>query len=255
MLGHNQTMLVVALDTTTRLGSLAIVRDQHVLATCVGDGTKPHAIRLPVDLLRLLGEQGLAVADVDVFGVAAGPGSFTGLRIGLAAIQGLAFATGKPVVGVSAFEALAAAVWADQPTLVDQTLAIWLDAQRHEVFAAVLRMAGVKGVETGLEFEYLDGPSVASPSAVLDRWMGESWLAGVTFAGEGAQTYLGLLSERLGEGVRTVAPTPLLAPAIGRLAAERARAGQALPPHAVKPIYIRRPDAELARDRQRANRV
>ncbi|MCX6539470.1 MAG: tRNA (adenosine(37)-N6)-threonylcarbamoyltransferase complex dimerization subunit type 1 TsaB [Acidobacteria bacterium] len=252
MLGHNQTMLVAALDTTTRLGSLAIVRDQRVLATRVGDGTRPHATRLPGDLLDLLGDQGLAVSDVDVFGVAAGPGSFTGLRIGLAAVQGLAFASGKPVVGVSAFEAVAAAVWADQPALADASLAIWLDAQRHEVFAAVLRMIGTRAAGTGPEFEYVDDPSVATPSVVLERWIGEAWWGHVTFAGDGALTYRDILSERLGTGLRVIAPTPLLAPAIGRLAEQRAGAGKALPPHAVKPIYVRRSDAELARDRQRA---
>jgi len=253
MLGHNQTMLVAALDTTTRLGSLAIVRDQRVLDARAGDGTRPHAARLPADLLGLLGEQGLTVSDVDVFAVAVGPGSFTGLRIGLAAIQGLAFASGKPVVGVTAFEAVAAAVWADQPDPADAPLAIWLDAQRHEVFAAVLRIV-VSGDAAGLpEFEYLDDPSVATPSAVLERWMGESWWGNVTWVGDGALTYRDILSERLGSGLRVVAPTPLLAPAIGWLAEQRAAAGQALPPHAVKPIYVRRSDVELARDRQRAS--
>jgi tRNA threonylcarbamoyladenosine biosynthesis protein TsaB len=253
MLGHNQTMLVAALDTTTRLGSLAIVRDQRVLDARAGDGTGPHAARLPADLLGLLGEQGLTVSDVDVFAVAVGPGSFTGLRIGLAAIQGLAFASGKPVVGVTAFEAVAAAVWADQPDPADAPLAIWLDAQRHEVFAAVLRIV-VSGDAAGLpEFEYLDDPSVATPSAVLERWMGESWWGNVTWVGDGALTYRDILSERLGSGLRVVAPTPLLAPAIGWLAEQRAAAGQALPPHAVKPIYVRRSDVELARDRQRAS--
>jgi tRNA threonylcarbamoyladenosine biosynthesis protein TsaB len=253
MLGHNQTMLVAAIDTTTRLGSLAIVRDQRVLASRVGDGTRPHAARLPADLLGLLGEQGLTVSDVDVFAVATGPGSFTGLRIGLAAIQGLAFATGKPVVGVSAFEAVAAAVWADQPDPADARLAIWLDAQRHEVFAAVLRMVGTCDAGTLPELEYVDDPSVATPSAVLERWMGEAWWGNVTLAGDGALTYRGILSERLGATLRVIAPTPLLAPAVGWLAEQRAVAGKALPPHAVKPIYVRRSDVELARDRRRAS--
>lgn len=251
--GAQSDVLVAALDTTTRLGSLAIVRDQRVLATRVGDGTRPHATRLPADLLGLLGEQGLTVSDVDVFGVAVGPGSFTGLRIGLATIQGLAFASGKPVVGVSAFEAVAAAVWADQPDLADAPLAIWLDAQRHEVFAAVLRMVGTRDAGARPELEYVDDPSVATPSAVLERWRGEAWWGNVTLAGDGALAYRNILSECLGTVLRVIAPTPLLAPAVGWLAEQRAGAGEALPPHAVKPIYVRRSDVELARDRRRAS--
>jgi tRNA threonylcarbamoyladenosine biosynthesis protein TsaB len=252
MLGHNQTMLVAALDTTTRLGSLAIVRDQRVLAARVGDDARPHAARQPGDLIALLGEQGLTVHDVDVFAVAIGPGSFTGLRIGLAVVQGLAFATGRPVVGVSAFEAVAAAVWAERPETADTPLAIWLDAQRREVFATVLTRTGTQDASNRPEFEYVEVPSVASPPAILKRWMGEAWWgAGVMLAGDGALTYRDLLAEQLGPEVRVVAPTPLLAPAIGWLAEQRATAGRALPPHEIKLFYVRRSDVELARDRQR----
>jgi tRNA threonylcarbamoyladenosine biosynthesis protein TsaB len=253
MLGHNQGMLVAALDTTTRLGSLAIVRDGHLLAARAGDGTRPHAARLPGDLLGLLAEQGLVLADVDVFAAAAGPGSFTGLRIGLAAAQGLAFASGKPVLGVSTFEALAAAVGADGAEPADAPLAIWLDAQRHEVFAAVLRMVGSREAGSLPEFEYLDDPSVGTPSAVLARWMKEPWWRSMTLAGDGVLSSRDLLSSVLGTGLRVIDPTPLLAPAIGWLAELRAVAGTPFPPHAVRPIYVRRSDVELARDRQRAS--
>lgn len=251
MLGHNQTMLVAALDTTTRLSSVALVRDQRVLATRAGDGTRPHAARLPAGLMGLLDEQGLSAPDVDVFAVATGPGSFTGIRIGLAVIQGLAFASGKLVVGVSAFEALADAVWEDRPESGEGPLAIWLDAQRHQVFAAVLRRVGASRAGTRPGLEYLDAGSVATPASVLARWMDEAWWGDVTLAGDGALTYREMLSERLGVGLRVVAPTPLLAPAIGRLAEQRAGSGEALPPHAIRPVYLRRSDVELARDRQR----
>jgi tRNA threonylcarbamoyl adenosine modification protein YeaZ len=100
-------MIVLALDTTTRAGSLALVRDRRLLEVFVGDGSRTHAARLPGDLLDCLTRHGLSLQDVDLFAVAAGPGSFTGLRIGIATIQGLAFASGRNLVGVSALEALA----------------------------------------------------------------------------------------------------------------------------------------------------
>ena len=102
-------MLVLALDTTTRGGSVAVARDGRVLDLLEGDAARPHAERLPGDLVTSLERAGASLADVDVFAVAVGPGSFTGLRIGIAAIQGCAFAAGRPVVGVSALEALALA--------------------------------------------------------------------------------------------------------------------------------------------------
>ena len=255
MLGHNQTMLVAALDTTTRVGSLALVRDQHVLATLAGDGDRPHATRLPGDLLRLLTRQGLGVADVDVFAIATGPGSFTGLRIGLAAVQGLAFASGKPVVGVSAFEALATAVWVEEPDTAGAPLAIWIDGQRQEVFAAVLQMTSSPAALPAVTFEYLEEPSVGRPSVVLDRWTGQRWWGTAAFAGDGVLVYREVLEPHLGATPRLVAPTPLLAPSIGAIAERRAVAGEAAPPHAVRPLYVRRPDAELARDRQRAGQA
>ena len=83
-------MWVLALDTTTRDGSVALVRDDTVVAARPGDAGVSHAERVPADLRALLAEAGLALSAIDVFAVATGPGGFTGLRIGLAAVQGLA---------------------------------------------------------------------------------------------------------------------------------------------------------------------
>ncbi len=100
-------MRVLALDTTTRAGSVALVDDERVVDERSGDAPRPHAERLPGEIIALLAAHGVAVADVDLFAVASGPGSFTGLRIGIATIQGLAFVRQRPVVAVSALEALA----------------------------------------------------------------------------------------------------------------------------------------------------
>jgi tRNA threonylcarbamoyl adenosine modification protein YeaZ len=104
---HSGPLLTLALDTTTKTSSCAVARDGIVLCEQAGDGSKPQAERLPGDLIALLAHAGLSLADIDLFAVATGPGSFTGLRIGIATMQGLAFATGKPLVGVSGFDALA----------------------------------------------------------------------------------------------------------------------------------------------------
>src|SRR4051794_31676441 len=125
-------LIILSLDTTTRAGSVAALRGTDVLAELSGDPERTHGERLPEDLRRVLGAASLRIEDVELFAVAAGPGSFTGLRVGIATAQGLAMARARRVVAVSALEALAR-VAANQGA----PIAAWIDAQRGEVFSEV----------------------------------------------------------------------------------------------------------------------
>src|SRR5215470_12434494 len=100
-------MRVLALDTTTRAGSVALVDGDAVIDERGGDASRTHAERLPAEILSILAAHHRAIADVDLFAVASGPGSFTGLRIGIATIQGLAFVSGRRIVAVPALDAIA----------------------------------------------------------------------------------------------------------------------------------------------------
>ncbi len=229
-------MLVLALDTTNRAGSVALVNRGAVVGEIAGDPSRNYGERLPRDLMRVLAEAATPLEAVDLLAVAAGPGSFTGLRVGIAAMQGLAMATGRKIVPVSALDALAVAganSEADVPAW-----AAWIDAQRGEVFASLYDSSGAR---------LLLGPSALAPMATLDEW--SSTLAGITpvFIGDGAIRHEAAIRERFGAGTRILAPPPL-AGVIGRLAA--AAPERAVLPHAVVPIYIRRPDVELARSRR-----
>lgn len=249
-LGHNLTMLVLALDTTTRAGSTAVAADGRVLHLLEGDASRPHAERLPGDLLAVLARAGAGLHDVDVFAVAIGPGSFTGLRIGIAAIQGFAFSTGRPVAGVSALEALAHAAAGVQGLSAGSRLGVWMDAQRHEVFSALYELtASADGVGLGV----LEEAAVGLPVATAARWheaLGGAWCP---VAGDGAVRYAPLLADAAGTSVPVIEPPPL-APAIARIAARMAARGETSLPHAIRPLYVRRPDAELARDRRQDRR-
>ena len=239
-------MLVLALDTTTRRGSVALVRGGVVLESFSGDATVTHGQRLPGDLMRVLDRQQLAVRDIDLFAVAAGPGSFTGLRIGIATMQGLALATDKGVVGVSALDALYAAVRSDMSaasSALPVEVGIWMDAQRGEVFSALYAGNGA----------LLDGPSVGKPTETLDRWRVSSQTRPIVLAGEGAVAYAGLIHEAIPDG-RLLSEVPMLAPSIARLAEAAAREGAPLLPDIIRPIYVRRSDAELARDRRQGRK-
>jgi tRNA threonylcarbamoyladenosine biosynthesis protein TsaB len=246
-------LLVLALDTTTRPGSLALVRDDQVLAVASGDPGRTHAERLPGDITSLLSGARVDLKQIDVFAVAAGPGSFTGLRIGIATIQGLAFALDRPVVAVSTLDALAR-IAAESTSQSPALVAAWMDAQRSEVFAALYqvcaRPGGSQSLDAGAAFDLIDGPVSEAPGEVLVRW--HQMAAGRTIhvAGDGVGRYRDLLARHLGSLYQPVEPLPALAPVIGRLGVREALSGHAVAPHAVRPIYVRRPDAELARDRR-----
>jgi tRNA threonylcarbamoyladenosine biosynthesis protein TsaB len=234
-------VLVLALDTTTRAGSVAVLRGQVVLALIEGDATRTHGERLPGELEAALARGGVALREVDLLAVASGPGAFTGLRIGLAAMQGLAMVAGKPVVGISALDALADAVWHDDAMV--SRLATWMDAQRGEVFAAWYDRTAAAESSTRTE------PIVGSPGAVLAT-MPFAEHEKVTFVGDGALRYRATIAEARGSCARVFDHVPPLAPAVARLGQRLAAAGGAGPPHALQPLYVRRSDAELDRERQ-----
>lgn len=220
-------MLVLALDTTTSSGSCALARDGRVICEQVTKAPNAHAEHLPGELMSLLDRAGIVLPQIDVFAAATGPGSFTGLRIGIATMQGLAFGEGKPLVGISGFDALARLA-GDEPRV-----ATWVDAWRGEVFAVLY--------EGGREAE---GPVVSRPEVLLEALRGRPPL----FIGDGARAHAETIRRVLGAAARIAEPPdPPLAGTIAILAGEAARTGDH-PPHAIRPLYIRRTDAELARD-------
>ncbi len=243
-------MIVLALDTTGRPGSLALVRDGHLLAERAGDVSRSHGQRLPGDIAALTREFDLSVSAIDLYAVAAGPGSFTGLRVGIATIQGLALAGGRRVVPVSALEALACRV---RPA-AESLAAAWIDAQRGEVFAALYSVEATEelALDPSTGVREVEPPVVGRPADVLDAWRGRlrDRRDPIVFAGDGALAHRETIGRTLASRARIVDPAPLLAATLAGIAVARADRGAAVPPHAIVPIYVRRPDAELARERR-----
>jgi len=235
-------VLVLALDTTTRTGSIAVVRDGITIAQRLGDAASTHGARLPIELIGTLDAAARSLDDVDLLAVAAGPGSFTGLRVGIATMQGLAMARGLRIAPISVLNALAASLTPrDDRTSSASPIATWMDAQRGEVFAALFDASGRHAI---IE------PTAATAARTLEQWRAHSDDGPLPrFIGDGAVRYAEVIRDTLGNAVEIIEPPPL-APVIGRLASEAP--DRAVEPHAVVPIYIRRPDAELARDRREA---
>jgi tRNA threonylcarbamoyladenosine biosynthesis protein TsaB len=228
-------MLILALDTTTSAGSCALVRDGRLVSEAPSDRSTPQAARLPAELAALVDQTGVALQDIDAFAVGTGPGSFTGLRVGIATMQGLAVATGRPLFGVSALDALARIAGGGSERTRPARIATWVDAWRGDVYAALY--------EDGREVE---PATVAPPEVLLDRLAGRSTL----FTGDGAVAHEAVIRTVLGDEAHFADPVaPLLAGAIGEIAASAFQAGQRPAPDAIRPLYVRRPDAELARDR------
>ena len=244
-------MILLALDSRSVRGSVALWRDGHVIETRPSDPERSVSSQLPALLTDLVARHQLALADVDVFAACVGPGSLTGLRVGLSTVQGLAFGAQRRVVGVSALEAVAVDACVHEPeTTRREWVGAWLDAFRGEVFTALYRVRPPGGSwrERLIEAE---APAVGPPDAVAARWAAATAGSSCVVSGDPAGRAVALAA-LAGRGVAHDAG--LLAGAGARLAAERAGAGDATRPHALHPLYVRRPDAEVARDRRLAGR-
>ncbi len=205
-----------------------------MLAEIKGNPELTHGQRLPGELIRTLEAAGVPPAKIDLLAVAAGPGSFTGLRVGIASMQGLASASGLKIVPVPVFDALARAAGPG-----DTPLAVWIDAQRGQVFAVLYDAAGS---------HTLSEPSSLPPAETLAAWDRLGVTGPIRFVGDGAVRYRHAVETGLGARAVMLPDAPPLASFIGLIAAEHPE--RAVLPHAVVPIYVRRPDAELARSRK-----
>ncbi|MEZ5320392.1 MAG: tRNA (adenosine(37)-N6)-threonylcarbamoyltransferase complex dimerization subunit type 1 TsaB [Vicinamibacterales bacterium] len=234
-------MLVLALDTTTRRGGCAL-RDGDVAEAWSGAEARTHGERLPLEAVEGLAARGRALADVALFAVVIGPGSFTGLRVGIATIQGWAMATGRQVVPVTTFEAVAHG-WRAGRTPDRDVLLVLVDGQRGEVFGAAFDARGSSVAPPVLT------PVVGPPDRVVAMAREAAAGRSIACAGDGARRYAAVVAQAA-PGIRIDEVTVPLAAAAAHLAA--AHPDRAVAPHALRPLYVRRPDAEIARDRARA---
>ncbi len=220
-------MKVLAVDTAAAGGgSVALLDGENLLDEQVADASRSPAQRLMELVADVLQRGRTGLAAVDLFAVTRGPGSFTGLRIGMATVQGLALAAGKPVVGVSTLEALAASV--DGEAVV----AAMIDARRGEVYTAVYR-TGARGMTV------LAPEAVMPPAAAAARIVEPCWLIG-----SGARVYASEWKALLGGKARFAPPEiqDLHAVHVGRLALQQA--GSAVAPGLLTPCYLRPADAK-----------
>src|SRR5215210_334579 len=150
--------LILSVETATLSGSVALARGEHILAAFAGDSGVSHSNTLLHDVDKLLNDVQVDLPEIDLFAVASGPGSFTGLRIGIATIKGLAATLDRPCCGIPTLQAVALSAG-----LSTRSVAL-LPAGRGEVFAQMFSVPG-DGVVTEL-----DNATHISPQRLLEKY-------------------------------------------------------------------------------------
>lgn len=217
-------MTILALDTTSEFGSVALRANGETVAELALHSPDGFAHLIFQALEKLLGGASVSLDQIDCFAAASGPGSFTGVRVGLSAIKGLAEAVGKPAVGVSNLRAMSS--FGNLPHR-----AVVLDARRGEVFAAI----------------YNAHLEIVEPEAVLkfSTWLESLGLPFYEFIWiSGAPFRSALEGTRFAEMPVVEVPRSL-ASAVARCAELDGQSGKCFDPAALDANYVRRSDAEL----------
>ncbi|MCF7553164.1 tRNA (adenosine(37)-N6)-threonylcarbamoyltransferase complex dimerization subunit type 1 TsaB [Pseudonocardia sp. WMMC193] len=215
-------MLVLALDTSTPAVTAGLVRDGVTVAERVETDGRKHGELLMPAVQAVCAGAGVALRELDAVVVGAGPGPFTGLRVGMVTAAALGDALGIPVHGVCSLDAIAAAVVADGP--LTGNLLVVTDARRREVYWAAYEAEGAR----------LSGPTVESPDALRERLPGLRLVAAA-----------GTMAAGFGLPVHEATPSPAGLVAVAPLHSA---------PGPLEPLYLRRPDAVPPGERKQVAR-
>jgi len=236
-------MRVLAIDTTTDLGSVAVRHGGALVAEVAARVRARHGEVLLPRVETALDAAGLTLAEVDLVVVTVGPGSFTGVRVGVATAKGLALGAGKPIVGVGSLETLAAAVVGAGPGALVGAV---LDAHKGEVFYAGFRLAG------GDRPTELVPPSHAAPAdagTALARAARTAGCEEVVLVGDGLRGHGQALVDGIGDAVPVRTISPLLgAPRAAWAAVLGEARHRSMGPDdlaRLEPRYVRPSDARL----------
>jgi len=224
-------MKVLGIDTSTSCGAVGLIDDEQVLSDTLLNIPVTHSERLLGAIEFSLREARCSIEDVEGWAISLGPGSFTGLRIGVSTVKGLAFATGKPVAGMGTLDVLASQV-SPTPYLICPIL----DARKKEVYSAFYRYG-----EGGVLLRQSED-QVLRPEDLVKRINGQTILIG-----DGVRTYRDLLLRSL-PSLAIFPAAPLHIPhgsMVAKLGFELLKKGDHLNVSTFSPIYIRPSEAEV----------
>ena len=226
-------MILLSIDTSGPACSAALLADDRLLGEIVINSALTHSETIMPAVDELLSRENLTCADVDLFAVAAGPGSFTGVRIGVCAAKGMAHATGKPCARVNSLAALAAGL-----PFVPGVVCPILDARREQVYCAASRWTGAALPEKIL-------PDAALPLTELLKALPENEI--ITFTGDGVTVHEARIRALLGERARFAPPHARVLRASSAAYWARLDSSCHMEARLLTPIYLRAPQAERER--------
>jgi tRNA threonylcarbamoyladenosine biosynthesis protein TsaB len=227
---------ILAIDTSTSMATVAIAVGERIAAESIFNTDRTLSARLIPEIGRLLALAGVTVADIDLFAASVGPGSFTGVRGGVATVQGLALAGGKACAGFSSLTLLAMNF-----PLAAHPVCSLLDARKGEVYAALFDCSATIPAARISD-------CVLPPERFLDL-LSETTGDRVVFCGDGALRYRDLIAGRMGRQA-LFAPFPLNTARASNgaiLALQAFRNGESLEPSRLLPTYLRASEAEINR--------
>ena len=225
-------MLTLAFDTSFKTVAVAILQDDEILYDVLINSGLHHSETLLVSIDQAMRQLKLKIEDIDLFACTLGPGSFTGLRVGVSTLKGLLLATGKPAAGVSSLASLALNV-----TGTDYLICPVMDAGRGQVYTASYRYK-----DNGL-LKSISPEIVVDPRDIL-----QDVNQNIIFVGEGAIKYLDLLTEKAKSAkFASIAHQHIRALNVGILGREKYQQNELLDPAAFTPVYLRAVDAKLGR--------
>jgi tRNA threonylcarbamoyladenosine biosynthesis protein TsaB len=237
---YNPFMRVLAIDTSTARGGIAALEDTRVLGHVFTDSQEDYSTRLLPEVAYLLKELNLRVADFDVYAVTAGPGSFTGLRVGLTTVKAWAEVHRKPIAPVSGLQAVAA-----QASGASEYVAAVLDGRRAQIFGGLYRKAGPVLEAIGDEVVMRADEFMTDVYSRLPRIRASrNSLATLSFVSPEPELFREALADSELSNARVEKVSNDLAPWIGQLAFGIAQRGELVDALTLDAKYVRRSDAE-----------
>ncbi len=228
--GINKDGIVLAVDTTTPAGGVAILRGKRLLSEINQESATTFSERLLPAIQYLLLASELKIQDVEGFAVAVGPGSFTGIRIGLATVKSFAHASGKPVAAVSTLAALAQKLRHPRNRLICPLL----DAKKNEIYGALFESKGDSLEEVVPQGAY-------SPDAFFSCLPNHRI---IHFIGSGVDIHRAQLFQYFKDKVRISKRSSFVAFEVGLVGYEMLRQKKGVDIHHLEPLYLRKSQAE-----------
>lgn len=231
-------MNILAFDTSTRSASVAIIKDGILVAENIVNDRRTHSQKLMPILENMMDVASMKIDEIDVFAVCIGPGSFTGIRIGVSTVKAFSHVFNKPIVSVNSLESIASNM-----VFTERRVIPIIDAQANNLYMAEY------DVKNGIPVE-ISGIEVASIDEIIDRY--SDLKEEVLFIGEGTEKYYSRLSE---EGFTVVSSVDSTARAssVAKIARYKYENGIDVSTfYDVVPMYIRKSQAEIQLEEKEA---